>query len=73
MMPIDGCGTITMTPCRASSPLLNCQPCPVAGTSARNCTLCNLLHMVWVDTYTPAPAGNWLWISSVLEKGVSDS
>ncbi|GFU82530.1 hypothetical protein TNCV_3629961 [Trichonephila clavipes] len=48
----------SMTPSQASSPVLSGQRFPVAGACAHNCTSCNLLHIVWVETDPPAPRGN---------------
>ncbi|GFW34565.1 hypothetical protein TNCV_951951 [Trichonephila clavipes] len=49
-MQIDDPGTMTMIPRQASNPVLSgLKDTPFAGTHARNCTSCNLLHMVWLD------------------------
>ncbi|GFS94205.1 hypothetical protein TNCV_3786621 [Trichonephila clavipes] len=55
-----------MTPLRESSPVLSGQR---AVTSAHNCTSCNLLRLVWVDTDPRAPGGNQLRMSCTVEKG----
>ncbi|GFY06529.1 hypothetical protein TNCV_3523851 [Trichonephila clavipes] len=41
-----------------------------ADICARNCTSCNLLRMIWVDTDPPATGGNQLRMLRDEEKGL---